>query len=88
MIFLFPFFFQVEQDASVNDASPHIVNIGRMVEVRCLLHNYSHLRSFLSPEFKVSLATSPRPSLGFLSIEVMSLALLCDVYGEVAETGC
>ena len=26
--------FQVEQDSSVNDASPHIANIGRMVEVR------------------------------------------------------
>ena len=25
--------FQVEQDSSVNDASPHIANIGRMVEV-------------------------------------------------------
>lgn len=24
---------QVEQDASVSEASPHIVNIGRMVEV-------------------------------------------------------
>lgn len=25
--------FKVEQDSSVNDASPHIANIGRMVEV-------------------------------------------------------
>lgn len=25
---------QVEQDATVSDASPHIVNIGKMVEVR------------------------------------------------------
>lgn len=25
--------FQVEQDSSVNDANPHIANIGRMVEV-------------------------------------------------------
>ena len=25
--------FQVEQDCSVNDANPHIANIGRMVEV-------------------------------------------------------
>lgn len=84
MICLFPFFFQVEQDASVNDASPHIVNIGRMVEVRCLLLT---LKVIFKSEFKVSLATSPRPSQGFLSIEVMSLVLLCDVC-EVAETGC
>ena len=26
-------YFQVEQDAPVSDASPHIANIGRMVEV-------------------------------------------------------
>ena len=29
---------QVEQDATVSEASPHIVNIGRMVEVRSDAH--------------------------------------------------
>ena len=85
MICLSPFFFQVEQDASVNDATPHIVNIGRMVEVRCLLLT---LKVIFKSEFKVSLATSPRSSHGFLSIEVVALVSLCGVYGEVAETGC
>lgn len=32
--------FQVEQDASVSDASPHIVNIGRLVEVSLQCHIY------------------------------------------------
>lgn len=42
--------FQVEQDNSVNDANPHIANIGRMVEVNtvtlinfqsnCYLHTF------------------------------------------------
>ena len=40
---------QVESDNPVNDANPHIVNIGRMVEVCDLLPSpvISHLRSFV-----------------------------------------
>ena len=29
---------QIENDASVNEATPHIVNIGRMVEVSSILN--------------------------------------------------
>lgn len=45
---------QVEQDATVSDASPHIVNIGKMVEVRNLYTvccNYKYMHASLLPLF-------------------------------------
>ena len=41
---------QIEQDATVGDASPHLVNIGKMVEVGIvLLDGYESSKGFRQP---------------------------------------